>query len=56
LRGIELIELGAFREAVPVLELSAANGNYNDRIKRACKILASRGLLQGQPVPEISGY
>ena len=37
LRGIELIELGAFREAVPVLELSAANGNYNDRIKELAR-------------------
>ncbi len=33
LRGIELVELGAFRESIPVLELSIANGNYNDRIK-----------------------
>lgn len=33
LRGIELIELGAFRESIPVLELSVANGNYNDRIR-----------------------
>lgn len=33
LKGVELIELSAFREAIPVLELSVANGNYNDRIK-----------------------
>ncbi|MDD3273364.1 MAG: tetratricopeptide repeat protein [Bacteroidales bacterium] len=33
LRGIELIELGAFRESIPILELSISNGNYNDRIR-----------------------
>ena len=46
LRGIELIELGAFREAVTVLELSVNNGNYNDRIKDLARFWLAEALYR----------
>ena len=32
LRGMQLVNLGAYREAIPVFELSIANGNYNNNL------------------------
>ncbi|MDP3399013.1 MAG: tetratricopeptide repeat protein [Bacteroidales bacterium] len=32
LRGMQLVNLGAYREAIPVFELSTANGNYNNNL------------------------
>ncbi len=46
LRGIELIEIGAFREAIPILELSVANGNYNDRVKDLARFWMAEALYR----------
>ena len=32
LRGMQLVNLGAYREAIPVFELSVTNGNYNNNL------------------------
>lgn len=38
LRGMQLIELGAYRDAVPNLELAVNNGNYNQPVRDLARL------------------
>ncbi|MGE0091229.1 MAG: tetratricopeptide repeat protein [Bacteroidales bacterium] len=37
LRGMQLISLGAYRDAIPMFELSLANGSYNNNLSNVAK-------------------
>ncbi len=52
LRGMQLINLGAFRDAVPNLQLSIANGSYNQSLQNLATFWLAEALFRDNKFSE----